>query len=53
VRVLDPVWDSSLDSYLTIEPKQTTEEELAGVKTVEGKTPWKKREKCGGAEAGL
>ena len=38
VRVLDPQTDSSLDSYLTIQPKQTPEGVLVGVQN-EGARP--------------
>ena len=38
VRVLDSYSDRSLDSYLTIEPKQTTEQVLAGLRIEREKT---------------
>ena len=38
VRVLDPHSDRSLDSYLTIQPKQTPEQVLASVRTEGEKT---------------
>jgi len=38
VRVLDPQSSRSLDSYLTIQPKQTPEGVLTGVETERGKT---------------
>ena len=56
VRVLDPHSDSSLDSYLTIQPKRTPEGVLAGVQTegVEtqersdrsGEDGWATQEEC-------
>lgn len=39
VRVLDPHSDHSLDSYLTIQPEQTPQEVLAGVKNEGHETP--------------
>lgn len=55
VRVLDSVSDRSLDNHLTIEPKQTADEALAGATTEGGETT-KPIDRSGeswcGAEAG-
>ena len=49
VRVLDPVSDTSLDSYLTIQPEQATAEVLAGVKN-EGQEIQKPLDRSGKSE---